>query len=54
MTIGVVRFWDMPPDPPGDKGGSSGDESNDDDGADESKSDGTEQLNADLEERTCA
>ena len=54
MTIGVMRFWDMPRDPPNDKGGASGDESDDDDGVDESKSDGAEQLNADLGETKCA
>lgn len=54
VTIGVMRFWDMPPDPPDDEGGASGNESDNDDGADESKSDGAEQLNADLGETKCA
>ena len=54
VTIGVMRFWDMPPDPPDDENGASGDESDNDDGADESKSDGAEQLNADLGETKCA
>jgi hypothetical protein len=54
VTIGVMRFWYMPRDPPVDDGGARGDESDDDDGVDESKSDGAEQLNADLGETKCA
>jgi hypothetical protein len=54
VTIGFMRFWDIPPYPPYDNGGERGDESDDDDGTDESKSDGAEQLNADLGETKCA